>query len=52
MAKIWRTVRNDDDIVLSCESFIKSDMGVKLGLKTSKEVIEYFTRKGIEKYLK
>jgi hypothetical protein len=52
LAKIWRTIRIDDDIAISCEKFLKTEMGKKLGLKSPKEIIEYFTRKGIEMYLK
>ena len=52
MAKPWRTIRIDDDIVIACETFINTPMNKKLGLKTPKEVVEYFTRQGIEKYFK
>lgn len=52
MVKVWRTIRIDDDIVLSCEIFMASKMGITLGLKSVKETVEYFTRQGLEKHTK
>ena len=41
-----------DKLVISCEKFLKTKKADKLGLETIKDVIEYYTRKGMDVNLK
>ncbi len=52
MVKTFRTIRISDKLVSSCEKFLHTRKAEKLGLETTKDVIEYFTRKGIDNNLK
>ncbi len=49
MVKLFRSVRISDKLVKTCEKFLKTRKADKLGLETIKDVIEYYTRKGMEK---
>ena len=48
MGKTFRTIRISDNLVKSCEEFIDTKKAEKLGLETIKDVIEYYTRKGMD----
>ena len=48
MAKTFRTIRISEKLVKSCEEFQKTKQAKKLGLESTKDVIEYYVRKGIE----
>jgi len=48
MGEIWHTVRISGHLVRSCKEFLASDRADRLGLLTLKDVVEYFTRKGID----
>ena len=52
MVKKFRTIRISNKLVISCEKFLKTKQAEKLGLETIKDVIEYYTRQGMEKNLK
>ncbi len=52
MVKTFRTIRISEGLVRSCEKFLRTKQGIKLGLETTKDVVEYYTRKGMEKNLK
>ena len=52
MVKEFRTVRITSNLVTSCELFLETEKAKRLGLESIKDVIEYYTRKGIEKDLK
>ena len=52
MSKTFRTIRISDKLVTSCEKFLKTKKAEKLGLETIKDVIEYYTRKGMDVNLK
>ena len=49
MVKVYRTVRISDKLVQTVERFLKTNKAQRLGLETIKDVIEYYTRKGLEK---
>jgi len=52
MPKTFRTIRISDKLVTSCEKFLKTKKAEKLGLETIKDVIEYYTRNGMDNNLK
>jgi len=52
MGKTFRTIRISDGLVRSCEKFLHTKKAEKLGLETIKDVIEYYTRKGMDNNLK
>ena len=52
MGKTFRTIRISDKLVISCEKFLHTKTADKLGLETIKDVIEYYTRKGMDTNLK
>ena len=52
MSKTFRTIRISDKLVTSCKKFLKTKKAEKLGLETIKDVIEYYTRKGMVVNLK
>ena len=52
MVKTFRTIRISEGLVTSCEKFLHTKKAEKLGFETIKDVVEYYTRKGMEKNLK
>jgi len=48
MVKEFRSVRISDNLIKTCEEFLKTKKADKLGILTLKDSIEYFTRKGME----
>ena len=49
MVKTFRSIRISDKLVSTCEKFLNTRKANKLGLETIKDVVEYYTRKGMEK---
>lgn len=49
MVKEFRSVRISDNLVSTCEKFLKTKKAKKFGLESIKDVVEYYTRKGMEK---